>query len=106
MSAASKAATFIHPGLTMRAFTSRHLVLFIGLFMTLSAHRTATASEIEKLLALPENKVDVGIVALTLAKEFYPNLDVAAYSSRIDLLAEKVSWLARGTQTLNKESGC
>lgn len=82
----------------MRAFTSRHLVLFIGLFMTLSVHRTATASEIEKLLTLPENKVDVGIVALTLAKEFYPNLDVAAYSSRIDLLAEKVRRLARGTQ--------
>ena len=47
---------------------------------------------------LPEDKIDIGSVALTLAKEFYPNLDIAAYSHKIDILVEEAKWLAQGTQ--------
>ncbi len=54
--------------------------------------------DIEKLLVLPENQIDVGMVALTLAKEVYSNLDVAAYSRKIDVLADKVKQLANGTR--------
>lgn len=35
--------------------------------------------------------------ALTLAQEFYPGLDVEAYSRQIDQLASKVWWLAKNT---------
>ena len=81
----------------LRTFLWRPLALLL-ILIALVMQRSAIAGEIDKLLALPEDKIDIGIVALTLAKEFYPNLDVAAYSSKIDILAEKVRWLARGTQ--------
>ena len=81
----------------LRTFLRRPLALLL-ILIALVMQRSAIAGEIDKLLALPEDKIDIGIVALTLAKEFYPNLDVAAYSSKIDILAEKVRWLARGTQ--------
>lgn len=56
------------------------------------------SAEIQRLLALPEDKIDIGIAALTFAKEIYPNLDITAYSRKIDDLADKVKKLANGTQ--------
>ncbi len=53
--------------------------------------------EIQKQLDLPEEKIDIAIAAFTFAKEFYPNLDIAAYSKRIDLIADKARQLAQGT---------
>lgn len=44
----------------------------------------------ERLLQTPESKLDVGLAALTLAREVYPQLDVAAYSKRIDVLVSQV----------------
>ncbi len=52
---------------------------------------------VENLLFQPESKIDVGMVALTLAKEICPNLDVALYSARIDDLADQVRRLAKET---------
>jgi regulator of sirC expression with transglutaminase-like and TPR domain len=55
----------------------------------------AEQSTIEKLAALPEDKIDIGIVSLTLAKEFYPDLDIEAYSAQIDAMAKNVKLLTR-----------
>lgn len=44
-------------------------------------------ADIQKILDLPESKIDTGLAALTFAKEIYPEIDVAAYSARIDALA-------------------
>lgn len=52
---------------------------------------------VQRQLALPEDEIDVGIAALTFAKEVYPDLDIAAYSRKLDDLARKVALLARGT---------
>ena len=52
---------------------------------------------IQKQLNLPEDKIDIAIAAFTFAKEFYLNLDIAAYSKRIDQIADKVRQLAQGT---------
>jgi len=52
---------------------------------------------IQKQLQLPEEKIDIAIAAFTFAKEFYPNLDIAAYSKRIDQIADKARQLAQGT---------
>jgi len=52
---------------------------------------------IQKQLQLPEDQIDIGLAALTFAKEFYPHLDIAAYSKRIDLIADKARRLANGT---------
>jgi regulator of sirC expression with transglutaminase-like and TPR domain len=46
---------------------------------------------------LPEDQIDIGIAALTFAKEIYPEIDIAAYSRRIDALADQVRRLANGT---------
>lgn len=43
---------------------------------------------IQKQLDLPERQIDIGIAALTFAKEVYPEIDIAAYSRRIDRLVE------------------
>ncbi len=82
----------------MNTLTRQPLAFLIVLLLALVAQRVAVAGDIDKLLALPEEKIDIGITALTLAKEIYPNLDVAAYSDKIDILAAKVHWLAQGTQ--------
>jgi regulator of sirC expression with transglutaminase-like and TPR domain len=41
----------------------------------------------DRLLTLPEHKVNIGLAALTFAKEIYLDLDVAAYDGKIDDLA-------------------
>lgn len=55
------------------------------------------ASDIDQILSLPEDKIDVGIAALTFAKEIYPDLDIQAYSRKIDYLADETRQLAGGT---------
>lgn len=58
--------------------------------------------DIQKQLDLPENKIDIGFAALTFAKEIYPDLDIAAYSKKIDRLAQQVKRLAKGTRDPEK----
>ncbi len=63
----------------------------------LAADSPVLPPAIQKQLQLPEDKIDIAIAAFTFAKEFYPNLDIAAYSKRIDLIADKARQLAQGT---------
>jgi regulator of sirC expression with transglutaminase-like and TPR domain len=51
---------------------------------------------IEKLAALPEDKIDIGTAALVLAKEVYPDIDVEAYSAKIDKMATGARILTKG----------
>jgi regulator of sirC expression with transglutaminase-like and TPR domain len=55
-------------------------------------------TDVQRLIDLPDTEIDIAIAALAFAKESYPNLDVGAYSKKIDELAEKVRLMARGTQ--------
>jgi len=54
-------------------------------------------SFIKKLEAIPENKIDVGLVALKLAKDIHPKLDIKAYSAKIDKLAARVRAFTKGS---------
>lgn len=63
----------------------------------LAADLPSIPSAIQKQLQLPEGKIDIAIAAFTFAKEFYPNLGIAAYSKRIDQIADKARQLAQGT---------
>jgi hypothetical protein len=54
--------------------------------------------EVHKQLDMPEGQLDIGIAALTIAKEVYLELDIPAYSRKLDTLADKVRWLAKGTR--------
>ncbi len=55
--------------------------------------------EVRQILALPEDKIDTGVAALTIAKEVYPKINVAAYSAQIDQLAmdakRYIDWYGR-----------
>lgn len=63
-------------------------------------------SFVKKLEAIPENKIDIGIVALKLAKDIHPKLDIKAYSARIDELAERAKALTNGSAFPNIKVGC
>jgi regulator of sirC expression with transglutaminase-like and TPR domain len=55
-------------------------------------------ASVQDLLSLPEDKIDIGFYALALAKEIYPDVDVPAYSAKIDDIADRVRQLAGGSQ--------
>jgi len=44
---------------------------------------------IEEILKLPENKINIGIASLVLAKEFYPNLNIQFFLQTFDYLADR-----------------
>ena len=70
-----------------------------GLFdAALASGNQAIPPSIQQQLNLPKDQIDLGIAALTFAKEFYPDLDVATYSKRIDLIADKARQLSQGTE--------
>lgn len=88
------------------------LCLALGCSLTIPtlAHPTANQNEsrkvsrpnqeahIDKLLALPEDQIDIGLVALTLAKEIYPDLAIEAYSQKLNLLAGEVRLFTKGVR--------
>lgn len=61
---------------------------------------------VRNIITMPEDKIDVGIAALSFAKEIYPDFDVTAYSNKIDTLAERVRQLAKGTRNPDKRIRC
>ena len=71
-------------------------VVFGGMLLPEKCSAGDSAHEIDRLLALPDKKIDVGIAALTLAKEMYPDLDVRAYSAKIDKMVEGAKVLTKG----------
>lgn len=48
-----------------------------------------TTPQLSQVLALPEEKIDIGLAALISAKEVYPDLDIKAYSRQIDELVNR-----------------
>lgn len=70
-------------------------------FVLVSACVVATSScfaSLPDFVRRPGHRVDIGIAALTLAKEVYPEVDISACSTQIDGLADEVRHLARGTK--------
>lgn len=53
--------------------------------------------DVKALSALPENEIDIGIAALVLAKEVFPELDVQEYSAKINTITSAVKTLTRGS---------
>ena len=47
---------------------------------------------IEDILKLPENKINIGIASLALAKEFYSNLNVPFFLKAFDYLADRYKY--------------
>lgn len=58
-----------------------------------ASNKNALPPVIEALLALPDDKIDIGMAALLFDKQARPEINVAAYSKTIDDLAAKVKSL-------------
>lgn len=58
----------------------------------------ATQTDVKALSELPENEIDIGRAALVLAKEIFPEIDVDAYSTKIDGIVGDVRKLTKGSQ--------
>lgn len=80
------------------------LILFFSIIINYPVGESFAAgfkSKIDEILALPEDKIDIGLAALILAKEIHPYVDVRAYSARIDEMVEKARVLTKGSQDPN-----
>ena len=55
-------------------------------------------SFIDKLEAMPEKKIDIGMVALAVAKDVYPDIDTKAYSRRINKMVEAIKKITNGSK--------
>jgi hypothetical protein len=66
------------------------VVFALLLASPVAAEHPFISPSLEKILAQPEDKLDIGLVALTFSKEITPSLDIDRYSKRIDELADKV----------------
>lgn len=75
----------------------RLMALLLGFLLLGFCSAGATESGLVKLSRLPEEQIDIGMVALTLAKEVYPEIDVAAYSAKINALVAGARALAKGS---------
>lgn len=62
-----------------------------------SSYAADTEKEIDKLLSLPEKDIDIGIAALTIATGIYPELDIKAYSEKIDAMVTAARLVAKGS---------
>lgn len=75
-------------------------VIYIFVVAIILFPRTLLAvlpSEIKNLSTLPENKIDIGYAALILAKEIFPQINIAAYSAKIDEIVVGVEKITKGS---------
>ena len=68
------------------------LLLFVFCKNNSFAQTHYSGQSIEDILKLPENKINIGIASLVLAKEFYPKLDVQFFLNTFDYLAERYKY--------------
>ncbi|MBI3377384.1 MAG: hypothetical protein HY035_03130 [Nitrospirae bacterium] len=79
----------------MKNLVSLYTAILIAAF--LSGQAFADENAIIRLLSLPEEKIDVGKTALIIAKDIYPEIDVNAYSAKIDAMVSNVRILTKGS---------
>lgn len=61
--------------------------------------------EIQEYLERDERDIDIGIAALILSKEAYPNIDINAYSKLIDQMVKVSSAIESNEKPLFKDAG-
>lgn len=88
---------------TKKRFFIFNLCISIAVLISVSQYAFSfdAEKEIDKLLSTPEQDIDIGIAALTLAKEIYPELDIRAYSQKIDAMVAVARIVANGSKDPN-----
>ncbi len=67
------------------------LLLLLPLLSLLAiVYPLASRNHRKKLLSTPEDKIDIGLTALRLAKEFHPEIDIKGYDAKINALVENI----------------
>lgn len=66
-------------------------------FLVSESFAASVENKIEELLALPEEKIDIGIASLIISKDIFPDLDVNAYSAKIDNMVSSARNLTKGS---------
>lgn len=59
----------------------------------LMAQEQYTGQTIEQILELPEEEIDLGIACLVLAKDAYPQLDIARFDYMLDYMVDRIDRL-------------
>lgn len=79
-------------------FRRFRFIAFLGYLLAhVAMPHGAFGADIDNLLTLPEKRIDIGIAALTFAKEVYPDIDIKAYSAKLDEMVRKAKVLAKGS---------
>ena len=82
-----------------RAYWFTRFGRYVGcVLLGFSVSAFASDADIAKLFDFPEDKMDIGMAALMLAKEVDPATDIPAYSRKIDELVQRAAWLAANTK--------
>ena len=58
--------------------------------LTSKSHIPLKAETIDELLALPDEKIDIGLGAILIGKEYDPELDVRKYLRKLDKMADEL----------------
>ncbi len=77
-------------------------IIYICIFITSLLHPDHSIAfdfekEIDRIFATPDNRIDMGIAALTVAKDIYPDLDIKAYSDEIDMIVNGARIITQGS---------
>ena len=84
-----------------KSSTVRYLTFLIGVLTILPALAYSSAGsleeEIDQLYKLPEERIDIGIASLKLAKEVQPDIDIASYSAMIDDMVKGAREITKGS---------
>ena len=66
------------------------LFFFTASLLSQDSYKTIT---IEDILKLPEEKINIGVASLILAKDFYPDLNIDFFLYSFDYLAQRFNKL-------------
>ena len=87
------------PWLSIKKMKRAVAYFLIGtIFMPISCFAFNAEEEIDKLVSSPTAKIDIGLAALTLSKEIYPDIDISSYSKTLDGMVEDIRVLTKGSK--------
>jgi tetratricopeptide (TPR) repeat protein len=86
--------TYTHNGVVLRGFIPEDAILDQEKLADLRERYRRTvalsATTIDQMLALPDEKIDIGLGALLVGKQYDPSLDIPKYLARLDAMAQEI----------------
>ncbi len=76
-------------------FSILHCLLLVTF---LYSQKSYTGQTIEQIMELPEDEIDLGLACLIIAKEAYPNMNVAFFDYALDYMVNAIKYHNKGNQ--------